>query len=94
MSEAIITAIITGLLALIGVIYANRQTLAQIDKKSEVSDTKLDAKLERHQAVTDTKLEELTREVRRHNDFAERIPVLEEKIKVANNRISDLERRD
>ena len=94
MSEAIITAIITGLLALLGVIYANRQTLAQIDKKSEVSDTKLDAKLERHQAVTDTKLEELTREVRRHNDFAERIPVLEEKIKVANNRISDLERRD
>lgn len=94
MSEAIITAIITGLLALIGVIYANRQTLAQIDKKSEVSDTKLDAKLERHQAVTDTKLEELTREVRRHNDFAERIPVLEEKIKVANNRISDLERRN
>lgn len=94
MSEAIITAIITGLLALIGVIYANRQTLAQIDKKSEISDTKLDAKLERHQAVTDTKLEELTREVRKHNDFAERIPVLEEKIKVANNRIADLERRD
>lgn len=94
MSEAIITAIITGLLALIGVIYANRQTLAQIDKKSELSDTKLDAKLERHQAVTDTKLEELTREVRKHNDFAERIPVLEEKIKVANNRITDLERRN
>ena len=94
MSEAIITAIITGLLALLGVIYANRQTLAQIDKKSELSDTKLDAKLERHQAVTDTKLEELTREVRKHNDFAERIPVLEEKIKVANNRITDLERRN
>ena len=94
MSEAIITAIITGLLALIGVIYANRQTLAQIDKKSELSDTKLDAKLERHQAVTDTKLEELTREVRRHNDFAERIPALEEKINAANNRIEKLERRE
>ena len=43
------------------------------------------------QAVTDTKLEELTREVRAHNDFAQRIPVLEEKVKVANKRIADLE---
>ena len=43
------------------------------------------------QAVTDTKLEELTREVRAHNNFAQRIPVLEEKVKVANKRIADLE---
>jgi hypothetical protein len=52
---------------------------------------KLDAKLETHQAVTDTKLEELTREVRKHNDFATRVPVIEEQIKVANHRIADLE---
>lgn len=45
----------------------------------------------RSQAVTDTKLEELTREVRAHNNFAQRIPVLEEKVKVANKRIADLE---
>ena len=44
------------------------------------------------QAVTDTKLEELTREVREHNDFAHRVPVLEEQIKVANHRIDDLEK--
>lgn len=44
------------------------------------------------QAVTDTKLEELTREVREHNDFAKRVPVLEEQIKVANHRIDDLEK--
>ena len=44
-------------------------------------------------AVTDTKLEELTREVRAHNHFAQRIPVLEEKLKVASHRLSDLERR-
>lgn len=44
------------------------------------------------QAVTDTKLEELTREVRAHNNFAQRIPVLEEQIKVANHRIEDLEK--
>ena len=45
------------------------------------------------QAVTDTKLEELTREVRAHNNFAQRVPVLEEQMKVANHRIEDLERK-
>jgi len=45
----------------------------------------------RAQAVTDTKLEELTREVREHNNFAKRMPVVEEKIKVINHRIDDLE---
>ena len=44
-----------------------------------------------HQAVTDTKVEELTREVREHNNFARRIPVVEEQIKVINHRIGDLE---
>ena len=43
------------------------------------------------QAVTDTKLEELTREVREHNSFAQRVPVIEEQIKVINHRIEDLE---
>ena len=45
------------------------------------------------QAVTDTKLEELTREVREHNNFAHRVPVLEEKMKVADHRIEDLEKK-
>ena len=45
------------------------------------------------QAVTDTRLDELTREVREHNKFAHRVPVLEEQIKVANHRIDDLERK-
>ena len=45
----------------------------------------------RTQAVTDTKLEELTREVREHNNFAKRMPVIEEQIKVINHRIGDLE---
>lgn len=45
----------------------------------------------RSQAITDTKLEELTREVREHNNFARRMPVVEEKIKVINHRIADLE---
>lgn len=45
----------------------------------------------RAQAVTETRLDELTREVREHNNFARRVPVLEEKIEVANHRIDDLE---
>lgn len=45
----------------------------------------------KRQAVTDTKVEELTREVREHNNFARRVPVVEEQIKVINHRISDLE---
>ena len=43
------------------------------------------------QAVTDTKLEELTREVRAHNNFTQRVPILEEQMKVVNHRIADLE---
>ena len=46
---------------------------------------------QKSQAVTDTKLEELTREVREHNNFARRVPVVEEQIKAINHRIEDLE---
>lgn len=97
MSETIIVAIITGGLSILGtiitVLVANKQTINTLDKKSDLSDARLDAKLEKHQAVTDTKIEELTREVRRHNNFAERVPVMEEQIKVANHRIADLEKK-
>ena len=48
----------------------------------------------RSQAVTDTKLEELTSEVREHNNFARRVPILEEQMKVANHRIADLENHE
>lgn len=85
MSEAIIVAIITGGLSLIGVIVSNNHTAQSMDKS-------MDAKLDKQQAVTETKLEELTREVRMHNNFAQRIPVIEEQIKTANHRISDLEK--
>jgi TolA-binding protein len=85
MSESIIVAIITGGLSLIGVIVSNNRTAQSMDKS-------MDAKLDKQQAVTETKLEELTREVRAHNNFAQRVPVLEEQIKVANHRIEDLEK--
>lgn len=80
MSESIIVALITGGLTLIGVIITSRRQAADIDHK-----------LDKQQAVTETKLEELTREVREHNNFARRVPVIEEQIKVANHRIADLE---
>lgn len=72
MDTAIITAIITGGVTLIGVLISNSKA----------------------QAVTDTKLEELTREVREHNNFAKRVPVLEEKMKVCEHRIADLEDKE
>ena len=81
MSEAIIVAIITGGLSLIGEIVFNNRISQSMD-----------AKLDKQQAVTETKLDELTREVREHNNFAKRVPVLEEQIKVANHRIEDLEK--
>ena len=82
MDNAIVVALITGGLSLLGVIISNYQC----NKKTE-------AQLDKNQAITDTKLEELTREVREHNNFARRIPVIEEQMKVVNNRIEDLERR-
>ena len=81
MSDAIIVALITGGLSLSGVLISNIMATQNMD-----------AKLEKQQAITDTKLDELTREVRAHNNFAQRVPVLEEQMKVANHRISDLEK--
>ena len=83
MSEAIIIAIISGGLSLIGVIVSNSYTAQSMN-----------AKLDKQQAVTETKLEDLTREVRAHNNFAQRIPVLEEQMKAANHRIADLEEKE
>ena len=82
MSDAVIVALITAAATVIAVVLQNRSTQAKVT-----------AELEKHQAVTDTKIEELTREVREHNEFARRMPVLEEKVKVANHRIDDLENR-
>lgn len=74
--ESIISAAITGVLALLGVIFTNMQ-----------SNKKMEQKLEKAQAVTDCRLEELTREVREHNNFARRMPVVEEQIKGIKEKI-------
>ena len=80
--EGIISAAVTGVLALIGIIVTNVQ-----------SNRKIEQQLDKAQAVTDCKIDELTREVRDHNNFARRMPVVEEQIKVINHRISDLEKK-
>lgn len=83
MTEALIAAsasIIVGLFSLVGVIISNNK-----------ANNKMQSDMKTAQAVTDERIGELTREVRMHNDFAKRIPVIEEKINVANHRISDLE---
>ena len=72
MGEAVIVALITGGLTLLGVMISNGRT----------------------QAVLETKVEELAREVREHNNFARRMPVVEEQIKVINHRLKDLEENE
>ena len=74
------SSIVVGILALVGVMITNSH-----------SNNKMQNEMRTAQAVTDERIDELTREVRTHNDFASRIPVLEEKIKVVNRRIEDLE---
>ncbi len=78
--EAVWASFVTGVLSLIGVIVSGQAA----SKRTE-------AKITTAQAVTDTKIEELTREVRYHNEFARRVPVMEEQLRMANHRISDLE---
>jgi predicted metal-dependent hydrolase len=77
----IIGACITGGFALIGVIISNW-----------ASNRKIENRLDKQQAVTSCQLEELTREVREHNNFARRMPVVEEQIKMLNRRIQELEK--
>lgn len=86
MSDAVLVAVISGVCSLIvGIVSAvisAKATGNDVQKRMEIA-----------QAVTDTKLDELTREVRKHNNFAERIPVIEEQIKGANHRIEELEKK-
>ena len=79
MTEAIIVALITGGLSLIGVVITCIATSKKSEKAAAVA-----------QAVTDTKIEELTREVRTHNGFAEKIPVIQEQIRNLTHEVNEL----
>lgn len=80
MTEAIIAAAVTGVLSLIGTVITVLAANSKTNQTLKVS-----------QAVTDTKIDELTREVRDHNNFARRMPVVEEQIKTINSRLDNLE---
>ena len=83
MTEALISAgaaVVVGLLSLVGVMITNSRASSKMQNDIKTA-----------QAVTDERISELTREVRLHNDFARRIPVIKEQLKVANHRVSDLE---
>ena len=83
MSEAVIVALITGGLSLLGTV------LTVLATSSKTNTT-----LKINQAVTDTKIDALTQEVKEHNNFAKRMPVVEEQIKVINHRLDDLEKNE
>jgi hypothetical protein len=80
--ETIISAAITGGLALIGVVITTMQSSRKIERKLEI-----------HQAVTDQKIEDLTREVREHNNFARRMPALEQKVHGIDEKINILHKQ-
>ena len=80
MSEAILVALITGGLSLSGVVATCLATARKNENALRIS-----------QAVTDTRIQELTREVRLHNGFAEKIPVIQEQIRGIHHRLGDLE---
>ena len=75
------SSLLVGVLSLIGVIITNNR-----------SNAKMQSDMKTAQAVTDEKIKELTREVREHNNFARRMPVVEEQIKVIQNDLSDLKK--
>ena len=83
MTEAVAVALLTGGMSLLGVIVTCSATARKTEKNQAVA-----------QAVTDTKIDELTREVRSHNHFAQRLPVVEHQIQVLNHRVENLERRE
>ena len=80
MSEAVVVALITGGMSLLGVVITCLATARKSEKIQAVA-----------QAVTDTKIQELTREVRSHNHFAQRLPVVECQIQSIHHRLDDLE---
>ena len=93
--SAVLAAVITGVCAIVAQAVISRRSsrdlYGKLDKDSELSDARLEARLEKHQAVTDTKIEELTREVREHNNFAQRMPVVENDIKTIYKRLEKVE---
>ena len=82
MNEAVVVALITGGMSLLGVVITCMATARKTEKSQAIA-----------QAVTDTKIQELTREVRSHNHFAQRLPVVECQIQTIHQRLDALENK-
>ena len=91
MSEGIIVALVSLAGVVFTAVWQTKSLRADFEKQSELADVKIEAKLSEYRAATDTKIDELTREVREHNSFARRIPVLEEQQRRNDKRLADLE---
>ena len=83
MESSIVVSIISAIATISGVVF-----------NTKASNREIQHKLETHQAVIDTKIDNLTAAVNKHNHFAERMPVVEEQIKITNHRLEDLEREN
>jgi hypothetical protein len=86
MDDVIISALLTSAATIITVVltgvFNNRKIMNNIQSSSELSDSKLEAKFEKYEAVSSTKIEALTREVRLHNNFAQKIPLIEQRVAI------------
>lgn len=105
MTDAIVVAliaggcsIIVGILSVITQLVLSRRqqimTVAELDKRSEISDSRIDAKIEQLASVTNIKLDELTREVREHNNFAKRVPLLELQVEYMDKQIASMQKTE
>lgn len=93
---AVIVAVITGIFALSGQVVMsksnNEKMIKEIEKRSELSDTKLEGQITGMKDLWNLQLAQLTQSVNKHNGFAERIPVIEEKIRSLESRVDEMER--
>ena len=92
MNESIIVALIAAAAAIVGNLIISRKSTQEMGHKLEINQQEMAHKLEKQQAVTDTKIEELTREVREHNNFARRMPVAENDIEALKDTVNELRR--
>ena len=93
LAGVIVTAIASVIVQLIMARQSRRELLANMQHQSEMQDQRIEAKISQYIAVTDNKIDELTREVREHNNYARRMPAVEERLEGVDRRLENLERR-
>lgn len=92
MNDVVTVALITAAATIISNVLLSRKSTQEMGHKLEINQREMAHKLETQQAVTDTKIEELTREVRAHNNFAQRMPVVENKLETLGDTVHELQK--